>query len=132
MTIGDKEVTELWAPGPPPQLGWNKGDDKGKWPRYRKKQMQNVVGCVFVASMLMLAGCKQEPTPGVYVEIALKNDAGIDKYVVFNPNMKTIEECEAGFAGSLPGVMANLPQAIPKNSTATGWKCSLEDPAKKK
>jgi len=28
--------------------------------------------------------------------------------------------------------MSNLPQAIPKNSTATGWKCSLADPAKKK
>ena len=94
--------------------------------------MQNVVGYVFVALALALAGCKQEPPPGVYVEISLNNDTDIDKYVVFNPNIKTIEECEATFANSLPGVMANLPQAIPKNSTATGWRCSLEDPAKKK
>ena len=82
--------------------------------------------------MLALPGCKPKEVPGVYVEISLKNDTDIDKYVVFNPNIKTIEECEVGFAGSLPAVMANLPQAIPKNSTATGWKCSLEDPAKKK
>ncbi len=85
----------------------------------------------FIASALALAGCKQEPAPGVYVEISLKNDTDIDKYVVFNPNIKTIEECEATFAESLPAVMAHLPEAIPKNSTATGWKCSLKDPAKK-
>jgi len=93
--------------------------------------MKNFAGYVFVALALALAGCKQEPPPGVYVEISLNNDTDIDKYVVFNPNINTIEECEAGFAASLPGVMANLPQAIPKNSTATGWKCSLKDPTKK-
>jgi len=92
--------------------------------------MRNVVGCFITASLLALTGCKQEPPPGIYVEITLKNDADIDKYVVFNPNIKTIEECEATFAGSLPAIMAKLPEAIPKNSTATGWKCSLEDPAK--
>ena len=86
----------------------------------------------FVAAVLVLAGCKQKQADGVYVEISLKNDTDIDKYVVFNPNLKSIEECEATFAQALPGVMANLPQAIPKNSTATGWKCSLQDPTKKK
>jgi hypothetical protein len=94
--------------------------------------MKNLASCLFVASALALAGCKQERAPGVYVEISLKNDTDIDKYVVFNPNISTIEECETTFAGSLPAIMANLPQAIPKNSTATGWKCSLKDPAKKK
>ncbi|MEO8008639.1 MAG: hypothetical protein ABI728_08990 [Betaproteobacteria bacterium] len=90
----------------------------------------NLARFVLIASAL--AGCKQEQAPGVYVEITLKNDADIDRYVVFNPNIKTIEECKGNFAGSLPGIMANLPEAIPKNSTATGWKCSLQDPAKKK
>ena len=132
MTIGDKEVTTLWAPASPRYLAELKGITEGNRLRYRKEHMQNVVGYVFVAVALAVAGCKQEQAPGVYVEISLKNDTDIDKYVVFNPNIKTIEECEAGFAASLPGVMANLPQAIPKNSTATGWKCTLEDPAKKK
>jgi hypothetical protein len=97
-----------------------------------RKSMKILAICLFMASALTLYGCKPKEVSGVYVEISLKNDADIDKYVVFNPNIKTIEECEASFAGSLPGIMANLPQAIPKNSTATGWKCSLEDPAKKK
>ena len=132
MTIGDKEVTALWAPASPRRLAEIKGMTEGNRLRYRKEHMQNVVGYVFVALALALAGCKQEPPPGVYVEISLNNDTDIDKYVVFNPNIKTIEECEATFATSLPGVMANLPQAIPKNSTATGWKCSLKDPTRKK
>ena len=99
-----------------------------------RKVIKNLASFLLLASALSLAlaGCKQEQAPGVYVEITLKNDADIDRYVVFNPNIKTIEECEATFAGSLPGIMANLPEAIPKNSTATGWKCSLKDPAKKK
>jgi len=94
--------------------------------------VKNFAPYLVIASVLSLPGCKQEQAPGVYVEISLKNDTDIDKYVVFNPNIKTIEECEATFAASLPGVMANLPQAIPKNSTATEWKCSLKDPTKKK
>jgi hypothetical protein len=96
-----------------------------------RRQMKNRAFFFFVASALALAGCKQEQAPGVYVEISLKNDTDIDKYVVFNPNIRTIGECEATFAGALPAIMANLPEAIPKNSTATGWKCSLKDPAKK-
>lgn len=94
--------------------------------------MKMVATCIAVIAALSLSACKKEPAPGVYVEISLKNDTDIDKYVVFNPNIKTIEECEANFASSLPTIMANLPQAIPKNSTATGWKCSLKDPSKKK
>ena len=96
--------------------------------------MKPITGGIYIMALLALSGCKQKPeqAPGVFVEIALKNETDIDKYVVFNPNIKTIEECEATFATSLPAVMANLPQAIPKNSTATGWKCSLQDPARKK
>lgn len=96
--------------------------------------MKPITGCLFIMALLALPGCKQKPeeAPGVFVEIALKNETDIDKYVVFNPNIKTIEECEATFAQSLPAVMAHLPEAIPKNSTATGWKCYLKDPTKKK
>ncbi len=100
--------------------------------RGNARQMKTMATCMVVAAALALTACKQEPAPGVYVEISLKNDTDIDKYVVFNPNIKTIEECEASFAASLPTIMANLPAAIPKNSTATGWKCSLKDPSKNK
>lgn len=92
--------------------------------------MKNTAIGIALLCAFWLAGCKQQPA-GVYVEITLKNDADIDRYVVFNPNVKTVEECEKTFAASLPSVMANLPPAIPKNSTATGWKCSLKDPARK-
>jgi len=87
---------------------------------------------IFMVLAWALAGCAkdEEPVAGVYVEISLKNDADIDKYVVFNPNLGSIEECEATFANALPSVMANLPEAIPRNSVATGWKCSLKDPSK--
>ena len=81
---------------------------------------------------IALSGCKQEQAEGIYVEITLKNDKDIDRYVVFNPNITSIKECEETFAQSLPSVMASLPEAIPKNSTATGWKCYLKDPTKKK
>lgn len=87
---------------------------------------------ILMVVSLALAGCaKEESVAGVYVEISLKNDADIDKYVVFNPNLRSIAECEASFANALPSVMANLPEAIPRNSVATGWKCSIEDPSKK-
>ena len=93
--------------------------------------MKNTAIGIALLCAFGVAGCKQQQAAGVYVEITLKNDADIDRYVVFNPNIKSVEECEKTFAASLPSIMANLPPAIPKNSTATGWKCSLTDPAKK-
>jgi hypothetical protein len=79
-----------------------------------------------------MAACQRDQSAnGIYVEIHLKNDTDIDRYVVFNPNLKSLKACEESFARALPQVMATLPDAIPKNSTATGWKCSVEDPAKR-
>jgi hypothetical protein len=98
-------------------------------PRRKAERVRRPIRLTALAALLALGGCKQQAN-GVYVEITLKNDADIDRYVMFNPNLKSVEECEATFAQALPGVMANLPAAIPKNSTATGWKCSLEDPTK--
>jgi hypothetical protein len=82
--------------------------------------------------ILVLSGCSQDQAGGVYVEIFLQNDKNINSYVVFNRDVKTIEECEASFAKSLPIIMENPPPPIPMNSKATGWKCSLTDPAKAK
>lgn len=82
--------------------------------------------------IIVLMGCSQDQGGGVYVEIFLRNDKNINSYVVFNRAIKTIEECEASFAKSLSIIMENLPPPIPKNSKATGWKCSLTDPAKAK
>ena len=45
------------------------------------KSMKTLAGCLVVVSALALVGCKQEPAAGVYVEISLKNDTDIDKYV---------------------------------------------------
>jgi hypothetical protein len=85
-----------------------------------------------VLLILVLANCSQDQADGVFVEIFLQNDKSINSYVVFNPDVKTIEECEASFSMSLPSIMESLPPPIPKNSKATGWKCSLTDPAKAK
>ena len=88
-----------------------------------------ILACMVALSCL--AACQRDqPVNGIYVEIRLKNDADIDRYVVFNPNLNSLKACEETFAQALPQVMANLPASIPKNSTATGWKCSVEDPSK--
>ena len=47
--------------------------------------MKPITGCIYIMALLALSGCKQKPqqAPGVFVEIALKNETDIDKYVVF-------------------------------------------------
>ena len=82
-----------------------------------------------LALVLPLAGCAEQEVDGVYVELSLENDADIGTYVVFNPNLKSIEECEASVEGALPAIMANMPPAIPRDSKVTGWECSLTNPA---
>lgn len=77
-----------------------------------------------------LVSCSEEQGEGVYVEISLDNDKDLNSYLLFNSNVKTVKECEASMEGALPSIMASLPQGIPKESKATGWKCSLTDPRK--
>ena len=77
-----------------------------------------------------LVSCSEQQGEGVYVEISLDNDKDLNSYVLFNDNIKSVKECEASMGEALPSIMANLPQGIPKESTATGWKCSLTDPRK--
>jgi len=77
-----------------------------------------------------LVSCSEQQGEGVYVEISLDNEKDLNSYVLFNGNIKTVKECEASMEGALPSIMANLPQGIPKESKATGWKCSLTDPRK--
>jgi hypothetical protein len=77
-----------------------------------------------------LVSCSEQQGEGVYVEISLDNEKDLNSYVLFNSNIKTVKECEASMEGALPSIMANLPQGIPKESKATGWKCSLIDPRK--
>jgi len=79
-----------------------------------------------------LTACSPQETQGVYVEIDLKNDKDINSYILFNPNIKTVEECEASMEDALPSIMANLPEAVPRDSVATGWSCSITDPKKAK
>lgn len=80
--------------------------------------------------VLALTACPLGQEEGVYVEIDLKNEKNINSYILFNPNIKTVKECEESMDGALPSIMANLPEAIPKDSTAQGWTCSLTDPKK--
>ena len=84
---------------------------------------------IFVLT-IELVSCSEQTAEGVYVEISLDNEKNLNSYVLFNPNIKTVEECETSMEGALPSIMANLPQGIPKDSKATGWKCSLTDPRK--
>ena len=92
--------------------------------------MKKVLVVLFAS--LLLASCAKKEGDGVYVELTLDNDADVGTYVVFNPNIKTIEECEASIKDALPSIMASAPAAIPKDSKVTGWKCSFDDPGEGK
>ncbi len=94
--------------------------------------MKTLLPILSLSLALVLTGCAEREADGVYVELSLENDADIGTYVVFNPNLKTIEECEASVEGALPSIMANMPPAIPKDSKVTGWECSLTNPAEGK
>lgn len=81
---------------------------------------------------LLIAGCAEKEGEGVYLTLSLENDADIDSYVVFNPSIRTVSECEESVAEALPSIMSDLPPEIPMNSKVTGWECSLTDPTEGK
>ncbi len=81
---------------------------------------------------VLAASCTEQRAEGVWLELSLDNDADIGTYVVFNPNLKTIAECEAAAEDALPSIVANMPAEIPRNSKVTGWKCFLTNPGEGK
>jgi len=97
-----------------------------------KKILPVITILSIVLGGLLLTSCGKKEADGVYVEISLDNDDDIGTYVVFNPNLRTVEECEKSIEGALPSIMASAPPAIPKDSKVTGWKCSLTDPGEGK
>jgi PBP1b-binding outer membrane lipoprotein LpoB len=92
--------------------------------------MKRVLSVLILASACVMAGCSEPEPEGVYVEIDLQNSKNINSFILFNPNIKTMEECEASMDGALPSIMGNLPPQVPADSKALGWKCHLTDPRK--
>lgn len=91
--------------------------------------------CVF--SMIILIGCgdSSDDAPsevldesGIFLQILLEDEKGQElSYVLFNPNIKTLDACNASAASSLDDIVQRLPPDY-SSSTVTGWSCSLTNP----
>ena len=66
----------------------------------------------------------QESSSGVFLQILLVNPEGEDmSYVLFNPNVKTIEECNQSAQDDMNTIIELLPPEL-QDSKVTGSSCS--------
>jgi len=77
-----------------------------------------------------LSACGRGEAQGVYLIIELDNPANVNQYTVFNPNVSSVAECNAGAAAAIPQILASAPPSVPRNSRVKSWRCSLVPPEK--
>jgi hypothetical protein len=90
-----------------------------------------------VVSMMILVGCgdsSDSTSPedldesGIFLQILLEDEKGQElSYVLFNPNVKTLDACNASAESSLDDIVKRLPPEY-SSSAVTGWSCSLTNP----
>ena len=90
-----------------------------------------------VVSMMILVGCgdsSDSTSPedldesGIFLQILLEDEKGQElSYVLFNPNVKTLDACNASAESSLDDIVQRLPPDY-SSSKVTGWSCSLTNP----
>ena len=90
-----------------------------------------------IVSILLLVSCSEGPEnmsdelpdeAGVFLQILLEDQKGQElSYVLFNPNVETVESCEASAETSLDAIVERLPEEY-SSSTVTGWACTLTNP----
>ena len=98
-------------------------------------RLSGVGFCVF--SMIILIGCgdSSDDAPsevldesGIFLQILLEDEKGQElSYVLFNPNIKTLDACNASAESSLDDIVQRLPPDY-SSSKVTGWSCSLTNP----
>ena len=87
--------------------------------------------------MIILVGCS-EPSDdgsieapdesGIFLQILLEDEKGQEiSYVLFNPNVKTLDACNASAEASMDNIVKRLPPEY-SPSKVTGWSCSLTNP----
>lgn len=89
--------------------------------------MKSLVSILFIA---LLVACGRGEADGIYLIIELDNSANVNQYTVFNPNMRSVAECESSAAAAIPQILASAPPNVPRNSRVKGWRCSLIPPEK--
>lgn len=77
-----------------------------------------------------LAACGRGEAEGVYLIIELDNSANVNQYTVFNPNVRSVAECNSSASAAVPQILASAPPPVPRNSRVKSWRCSLIPPEK--
>ncbi|MDC1311690.1 hypothetical protein N8Z26_04480 [Burkholderiales bacterium] len=91
--------------------------------------------CVFLTIILLGCGEKSDDASsealdesGIFLQILLEDEKGQEiSYVLFNPNVKTLDACNASAETSLDDIVNRLPPEY-SASEVTGWSCSLTNP----
>ncbi|MDA1331331.1 MAG: hypothetical protein O3A65_02490 [Proteobacteria bacterium] len=83
-----------------------------------------------ILSMFLLVSCGEATTEeaGIFLQIMLKDKKGQEiSYLSFNPNVKTLEACNAKAEEDMDDIVKGLPPEY-SGSTVTGWLCSFTNP----
>ena len=83
-----------------------------------------------ILGVVLLVACGREEAKGVYLIMELENSANVNQYTVFNPDVRSVAECNSSAAAAIPEILASAPPNVPRNSRVKSWRCSFIPPEK--
>lgn len=96
-----------------------------------------VIRCASLLSILFLFACSNEQgvetqegssEGGVFLQILMQDDKEQEiSYVLFNPNVKTLEACDLIPKDTIEDLVKRGPQEY-SEATVTGWSCTFTNP----
>jgi len=78
--------------------------------------------------LLVSSGCSPDKSNGTFLIVELDNSENVKQYSVFNPYVRSIEECNSNAKTAILQILTSIPRVVPEDSKVKSWRCSLTPP----
>jgi hypothetical protein len=93
-----------------------------------RKITTNILAVPVALCLLVLSGCSPDKANGTYLIVELENSENVSRYSVFNPYVRSIEECNSNAKAAITQILTSVPRVVPEDSKVKSWRCSLTPP----
>jgi hypothetical protein len=92
------------------------------------KVTTKIITVLVTLGLLAVIGCSQEKADGTFLIVELENSENVKQYSVFNPYVRSVEECNSNANTAISQILASVPRVVPEDSKVKSWRCSLTPP----
>ena len=79
------------------------------------KVTTKIITVLVTLGLLAVIGCSQEKADGTFLIVELENSENVKQYSVFNPYVRSVEECNSNANTAISQILASVPRVVPED-----------------